>query len=69
MCDEDWPKPPIWPADLPLICELLTDQEYAELLGRIVEVVPNGPLLGYSQVFGEHELKAPNARGITSKPG
>ncbi len=31
MC-HDWPKPPIWPEDLPLIRELLTDDEYAELL-------------------------------------
>ncbi len=30
MC-HDWPKPPIWP-------ELLTDEEYAELLRRMVQV-------------------------------
>ncbi len=52
MC-HDWPKPPIWPDDLPLIRELLTDEEYAELLRRAVQVLPNGPLLDYSQVFGE----------------
>ncbi len=28
MC-HDWPKPPIWIEDLPLIRELLTDEEYA----------------------------------------
>ena len=60
MC-HDWPKPPIWPEHLPLIRELLTDEEYAELLRRLVQVLPNGPLLDYRQVFGEHELKAPNA--------
>ena len=31
--------------DLPLIRELLTDEEYAELLRRMVQVLPNGPLL------------------------
>ena len=35
----------------------LTDQEYAELLRRMVQVY--GPLLDYLQAFGEHELKAP----------
>ena len=39
---DDWPKPPIWPEDLPLIRELLTDEEYAELLKRMVHVV-RGP--------------------------
>ncbi len=53
MC-HDWPKPPIWPEDLPLI---------RELLRRTVQVLPNGPLLDYKQVFGEQELKAPNAAG------
>ncbi len=57
------PQPPIWPEDLPLIRELLTDEEYAELLRRMVHVLPNGPLLDYRQVFGEQELKAPNAAG------
>ncbi len=33
--------------DLPLIQELLTDDEHAELLRRMVQVVPNGPLLDY----------------------
>ena len=36
MC-RDWPKPPIWPRDLPVIRELLTDEEYAELLRRMVQ--------------------------------
>ncbi len=47
------------PLDLPLICELLTDEEYAELLRRMVQVC--GPLLDYKQVFAKQELKAPNA--------
>ncbi len=63
MCYQSWPKPPIWPEDLPLIRELLTDEEYADLLGRMVQVLPNGPLQDYSQAFGEQELKAPNAAG------
>ena len=46
------PQPPIWPEDLPLIRELLTDEEYAALLKRMVQVLPNGPdralvLLGF----------------------
>ena len=41
MCDA-WPKPPIRPDDLPLIRELLTDEEYAELIKRMVQVLPNG---------------------------
>ena len=39
--------------DLPLIRELLTDEEHAELLRRMVQVLPNGPLLDYTQAFGE----------------
>ncbi len=38
---------------MPLIRELLTDQEYAELLRRMVPVLPNGPLLDYKQALGE----------------
>ena len=34
MSSEDWPKPPIWSKDLPLIRELLTEEEYAELLSE-----------------------------------
>ncbi len=47
MLPENWPKSPIWPEHLPLIRELLTDEEYAELLRRTVRVLPNGPLLDY----------------------
>ena len=50
MC-HDWPKPPIWPEDLPLIRELLTDEKYAELLKRMIQVLPNGPLLDYRKAF------------------
>ncbi len=39
--------------DLPLIRELLSDEEYAELLRRMVQVLPNGPLLDYKQASGE----------------
>ncbi len=38
---------------MPLIRQLLSDEEYAELLRRMVPVVPNGPLLDYPQAFGE----------------
>jgi len=30
----DWPTPPIWPHDLDDIRELLTDEEWQELLRR-----------------------------------
>ena len=39
----DWHKVPYWPDDLPLIRQLLTDEQYAELLRRMVHVY--GPLL------------------------
>ncbi len=39
--------------DLPLIRELLTDEEYAELLRRTAQALPNGPLLDYPQAIGE----------------
>ncbi len=58
MC-HDWPKSPLWPEDLTLIRELLADEEYAELLRRMVQVLPNGPLLDYPHAFAERELKAP----------
>ena len=50
---DDWPKPPIWSEDLTLIRELLTEEEYAELLRRMIQVLPHGPLLDYRQAFGE----------------
>ncbi len=53
MYHDNWPKPLIWPEDLPLVRELLTEEEYAELLRRMVQVLPNGPLLEYRQAFGE----------------
>ena len=52
MC-HDWPKPPIWPDNLSLIRELLTDEEYAALLRRMVQVLPNDPLLDHRSVFGQ----------------
>ena len=55
-CDA-WPKPPIWPKGLPLIRELLTDEEYAELLRQLVQALPNGPL-----VEPERILRGPSAR-------
>ena len=54
---------------MPLLRELLTDEEYAELLRRMVQVLPNGPLLDYKQAFGEEELKAPNAAGTLGAHG
>ncbi len=54
MCLDDWPKPPIWPDGLPLIRKLLTDEEYAELLRRMVQVLPNGPLLDYKRLASKN---------------
>ena len=51
VCYQNWPKSPIWPEDLALIRQLLTAEEYAELLRRML--LPNGPLLDYRQAFGE----------------
>ncbi len=39
----DWPQPPIWPEDLPLIRELMTEDEYAELCQRLSQL-PDGSL-------------------------
>ncbi|NIN68039.1 MAG: hypothetical protein GTO63_25705, partial [Anaerolineae bacterium] len=49
----DWPKPPIWPEDLPLIRQLLTEEEFEELLRQLVWVLPDGPLLEWKRVSGE----------------
>ncbi len=38
---------------VPLIRDLLTEEEYAELLRRLVQVLPNGPLLDHRQAFAE----------------
>ncbi len=44
MC-HDWPTPPIWPVDLPLIRELLTDEEFdrPELARVSQERQPHAP--------------------------
>lgn len=49
--DTDWPVPPIWPEDLPVIRELLTDEEYAALIRRLVWVLPDGPGLNWDRVL------------------
>ncbi len=46
--------PLIWPDDLPLLRELLTSEEYAELLRKMVQVLPNGPLLDYRREPSEN---------------
>lgn len=45
----DWPEPPIWRADLPLIRELLTDEEWTALLRRLVSV--SGKLEDFQRVL------------------
>lgn len=52
MNDSDWPKPPIWPKDLPLIRQLMTEEGYATLLRRLVWTLPGGPLLFEDQLEG-----------------
>ena len=68
MC-HDWPKPPISPEDLPLIRELLIDEEYAELLRRMVQLLPERPAAGLSAAVwrAEQELKGPSAAKIISE--
>ena len=56
---ENWPLPPIWPEDLPLIREPLTDEEYARLLRRLVQV--NGPLLD-RRLASRAETESPERR-------
>ncbi len=48
-----WPRPPIRREHLPLIRALLTQEEYDELLRRLVHVLPDGPLVDHRQVFTE----------------
>ena len=49
----NWPKPPIWPEDLPLIRQLLTEEEYEDLLRRLIHCLPDGPLVDQWQAFGK----------------
>ena len=51
MDKAQWPRPPIRREDLPLIRQLLTPDEYAALLRRLVHVLPDGPLVDYERVF------------------
>ena len=59
MSDGDWPKLPIWPEDLPLIRELLTEEQYAELLRR--RYCRTARCWTTDRCLAE--LKAPNAAG------
>jgi hypothetical protein len=36
-----------------LIREFLTDEEFAGLLGRLVRMLPDGPLVDWREVFSE----------------
>lgn len=51
MRDAKWPKPPIRCEDLPLIRALLTTEDYADLVRRLVRVLPDGPLVDHQQAF------------------
>lgn len=35
MLPPDWPQPRIWPDDLPILRDLMTEEEYAGLLDRL----------------------------------
>jgi hypothetical protein len=48
----EWPKL-YWPEELEVISEFLTDEEFTELLGRLVLVMPDGPLVDWREVFEE----------------
>jgi hypothetical protein len=41
-----------WPEEMVLIREFLTDEEFAELLHRLVLVLPDGPFVEWRQAFG-----------------
>ncbi len=49
----DWPKLPIWPEDLPLIRQLMTVDEFAVLLRRLVQVLADRPLTPLTGIGGE----------------
>ena len=51
MEEAQWPRLPIQQEHLPLIRQLLTPDEYAALLRRLVHVLPDGPLVDYRQAF------------------
>jgi hypothetical protein len=42
-----------WPEELALVSKFLTDEEFAELLERLVRVLPDGPFVDRGEVFGE----------------
>ncbi len=48
----DWPKSPIWPQDLPLIRQLMTDDDFAELLSRLIPTWSVEAFLGRRTIFG-----------------
>jgi hypothetical protein len=47
---DNWPSL-YWPEELVLIREFLTDEEFEQLLRRLVFVLPDGPLVEWREVF------------------
>jgi hypothetical protein len=47
---DNWPKI-YWPEELVLISEFLADEEFEQLLGRLVLLLPDGPLVDWREVF------------------
>jgi hypothetical protein len=47
---DNWPTL-YWPEELVLIREFLTDEQFTELLGRLVLMLPDGPLVDWREVF------------------
>jgi hypothetical protein len=56
---DNWPTL-YWPDELALIREFLRDEEFAELLHRLMLVLPDGPLVDRLEVF---ERPSENRRG------
>ncbi len=57
MPSHDWPEPLIWPEDLPLIRELLSDDGVEELVPTLVRVLPDGPPVVWRKVIAELEQR------------
>jgi len=53
MCHhaEQWPQPPIWPQDLPIVGELLDEDAMEALRRRLVHLFPRGPLVDFQRVL------------------
>jgi hypothetical protein len=53
LIDENDAHPPTWPEHPPEIRELPSEEEFADLVRRLIHVLPDGPLLDHEKVFGK----------------